>query len=172
MNAHTREPAMTPPPLEALTPRNLRDAFGRFATGVTVVTCQSEHGPVAITANSFSSISLDPPLLMWAAAHSSRRFAAFAAAEHFAIHILAAEQKDLCETFSQNGFALRDIPHDINAQNVPLVAGCLACFECRKSDIHPAGDHSIILGEVLRAHHRSGNALTFFGGKFSELPQP
>ena len=170
MNAHAREHDMTRTPSE-LTSRDLRDAFGCFATGVTVVTCASDHGPVAITANSFSSISLDPALVMWAAGNQSRRFPAFANADYFAIHVLAAEQKGLCDTFSSNGFALSELEHLQNAHGVPLLSDCLARFECRKTQVVPAGDHSIILGEVQRVQHRNGDALTFFGGKFSHLPQ-
>jgi len=76
--------------------RLLRDAFGRFATGVTIVTAQSADGPVAITANSFTSVSLDPPLVLWTIDKSSRRFEHFVKATHFAIHVLAANQEDLC----------------------------------------------------------------------------
>jgi len=107
------------------TDRALRDAFGKFATGVAVVTCMSENGPVAITVNSFSSISMDPALVMWAVGKSSKRYPAFAAAGHYAIHILAADQKELCETFSKNGFALADMDHTTNAHGVPMIDGCL-----------------------------------------------
>ena len=152
--------------------RTLRDAFSRFATGVTVVTCPSELGPVAITANSFSSVSLEPPLILWAASQASRRFPSFQDAEHFAVHVLAAEQHDLCEQVASDGFALKDMDHLSNSEHVPLIPGCLACFECRTHAIHPAGDHAVILGEVLRVEYRPGNALAFFGGNFAQLAQP
>jgi len=171
MNAYSRDTMTSFVPDQTNT-RVLRDAFGRFATGVTVVSCTSEAGPVTITANSFSSISMDPPLVMWAAGRSSRRYPAFANAKHFAIHILAADQQELCNTFSTDGFALQNIDHVTNVEGVPLISGCLACFECKLSAIHEAGDHSIIVGEVLRAQQRQGDALAFFGGKFARLAQP
>lgn len=170
MNAYSRDTPMNFIP-DASNTRALRDAFGRFATGVTVVTCASELGPVTIAANSFSSISMDPPLVMWAAGRNSRRYPAFAAAQYFAIHVLAAEQQELCNTVSSNGFALKDMEHVTNVEGVPLLSGCLASFECRMSAIHEAGDHSIIVGEVLRAQQRQGDALAFFGGKFAKLAQ-
>ena len=152
--------------------QDLRAAFARFATGVTVITCASEMGPVAITANSFSSISLDPPLVMWAASRKSRRFPAFSMAWHYAIHVLGADQQDVCDLFARNGFGLSDIAHRFNEHDVPLIDDCLARFECRQTAIHDAGDHAIILGQVERAKLSSGDALTFFGGKFVRLPQP
>ncbi|THH38585.1 flavin reductase [Aliishimia ponticola] len=152
--------------------RDLRDCFARFTTGVTIVTCPSEHGPVGMTANSFSSISLDPPLVLWAASRKSRRFAAFDAAPKFAIHVLSAAQKDLCDLFAKDGFALRDIAHDTNAAGVPLLADCLACFECTRTDIHPAGDHALILGKVTRARWQKGDALAFFASEFTTVAQP
>lgn len=149
--------------------RTLREAFSRFATGVTVVTCPSDLGPVAMTANSFSSISLAPPLVMWAAARSSRRYAAFAAAPYYAIHVLSADQKPLCDLFAHNGFGLAEMEHDTNRHGVPLIRDCLARFECRQTALHDAGDHAIILGEVERAGLQSGDALTFFSGRFVRL---
>lgn len=169
MNEHARDPQM----IFSTGPENtqrLRRAFARFATGVTVVTCRSEVGPVAITANSFSSISLDPPLVMWAAARDSRRYAAFASARHYAIHVLGGDQQALCDLFARNGFGLVDIAHSVNDHGVPLIDGCLARFECRQTALHDAGDHAIILGEVERVALRSGDALAFFSGKFVRVP--
>lgn len=170
MNAVSRDlPQIFEPNAENA--RALRDAFGKFATGVAVVTCDSDQGPLAITVNSFSSISMEPALVMWAAGVSSRRYPAFAAAEHYAVHILGADQKHLCDAFVKDGFALNTLPHDLNAQKVPLLQGCLARFECRKWSVQDAGDHAILLGEVLRVSALSGDALTFFGGKFAQIAQ-
>lgn len=152
--------------------RPLRDAFARFATGVTVITANSEAGPVAMTANSFTSVSLAPPLVLWCASRKSRRYEAFAAADHYAIHVLAAEQRALCDLFAKNGLALADMPHEVNDHGVPVLEGCLARFDCLRTDIYRAGDHSLIIGEVLRAGHRSGDALTFFGGALAGLSHP
>ena len=101
-------------PVTSFTPdaentRLLRDAFGRFATGVTVVTAMSEDGPVGITANSFTSVSLDPPMVLWSPSKTSRRFPYFDKATHYAIHVLAAEQETLCWGFAKDAFALKQI---------------------------------------------------------------
>ncbi|PRY77805.1 flavin reductase (DIM6/NTAB) family NADH-FMN oxidoreductase RutF [Yoonia maritima] len=146
-------------------PRQLRDAFGRFATGVTIVTVATDDGPMAITANSFSSLSLDPPLVMWAPDKSSRRFAHFAQAEHFAIHILAHDQDDICWKVARDGACLLDAELTQNVEGVPILPNCLARFECSQYASYDGGDHEIIVGKVLRAATRkSGDALGFFKG--------
>ncbi|WP_114285390.1 flavin reductase family protein [Candidatus Halocynthiibacter alkanivorans] len=152
--------------------RQLRDAFGRFATGVTVVTAASADGPVGIAANSFSSISLDPALVLWAPAKTSRRFPYFEAAEHYAIHVLSAEQAELCQGFAQNAHAFDSIPHTVNEHGVPLIDDCLARFECTKTASYDGGDHLIVVGEVDRAEMRDGDALTFYSGKYGLAAQP
>ncbi len=146
--------------------RLLRDAMGKFATGVTVVTCKTPQGPACITANSFSSISLDPALVMWAIGSGARRFPLFADAEDFAIHVLAADQSELCRAASKEAFALKEIPHGNNMAGVPLIEGCLARFECKRSACHEAGDHVIVVGEVLQVEMRQGAPLTFYAGDF------
>ncbi|MGB0438908.1 MAG: flavin reductase family protein [Paracoccaceae bacterium] len=154
------------------TARLLRDAFGRFATGVTVVTCGSEDGPVGITANSFSSVSMDPPLVLWSPSRASRRFPYFEAAGHYAIHVLSAEQADLCVTLSKNAYALAEIAHTLSDDGVPLLEGALARFECRQRALYDGGDHVIVLGQVMRAELRDGDALAFYAGKMGQIAQP
>ena len=83
--------------------RELRDALGRFATGITVVTTMTPQGPQAITANSFASVSLDPPIVLWSIGRQSKRFAAFAECQYFAIHVLGAGQRDLSQRFARSG---------------------------------------------------------------------
>lgn len=150
--------------------RQLRDAFGRFATGVTVITAPSVDGPVGIVANSFSSVSLDPALVLWSVDRSARRFKYFEAADHYAIHVLAAEQRDLCAHVARNAHALNDEPHHLNADGVPLIDHCLARFECRRVAAHDAGDHVIIVGQVQRTEMRDGAPLTFYAGSFGSIP--
>lgn len=144
-----------------------RTALGRFATGVTVITAQSHGLPIGITANSFSSISLDPPLVLWSPAKNSSRHDPFVQAEHFAIHILAADQKAVSEAFakSRNGFDAVDA--ELNKHGVPIISGCLAVFECVQKAQYDAGDHTIILGQVDQARERPGRGLVFFNGQFS-----
>lgn len=149
--------------------RQLRDAFGKFATGITVITAPSADGPVAIVANSFSSVSLDPALVLWSVDRSARRFAYFDVADHYAIHVLAAEQQDLCTQVARDVHALGDHPHVLNADGVPLIDHCLARFECRRVAAHDAGDHVIIVGQVQRTEMRDGAPLTFHAGKFGTV---
>lgn len=154
------------------TTRAFRDALGRYATGVTVITTQSEIGPLGITANSFASVSLDPPLILWSPAKQSKRYAAFAGAEHYAIHVIGAEQKDICDRFSKNGTAFDGTDWEQSAHGVPLLNGCLARFECKRVANHDAGDHEIIVGSVLHATWRAGEPLVFSQGAYGRFAHP
>lgn len=148
------------------TEREFRDALGAFATGVTVITAQSPIGPLGITANSFASLSLSPPLVLWSPGRFSRRFDAFVSAEHYAIHVLGAEQMDLGRHFARQGHDF-DLPGvAMNAQNVPVLPGCLAVFECARVAVHEGGDHAIVVGRVLAARHRRGVPLVFHAGDY------
>jgi flavin reductase (DIM6/NTAB) family NADH-FMN oxidoreductase RutF len=147
-------------------PRAYRCALGRYATGVTVVTAAGQGGPVGITVNSFASVSLEPALVLWSAGKTSSRHAVFVGAEHFAIHVLSADQRDICEAFVR---AQPEFPTDqasFNARGVPILDGCLAVFECQRETVHDAGDHSIIIGRVVRAVERAGTGLVFSHGGF------
>lgn len=148
------------------TQRQFRNALGQFATGVTVVTAQTPQGPIGMTANSFSSISMDPALVMWSPAKSSSRYASFIEARNFAIHVMAPEHEDVAMAFAKSGQAFDGLDVDFNAQGVPLLNDCLARFECVTHQIHDAGDHSIVLGQVLSAASREGEALIFCQGRF------
>lgn len=151
---------------EGADPRHLRDAFGRFATGVTVVTIGGPDGPMGFTANSFTSLSLDPPLVLWAPARSSSRFAPFAAARHFAIHILAEDQIDLCRRFARSGAGFDGLSFEMNPEGVPVLPQALARFESVQHATHEGGDHLIVVGRVLRAAWRDGAPLVFSGGRY------
>ncbi len=149
--------------------RAFRDALGAYATGVTVVTVPSADGPIGITANSFASVSLDPPLVLWSPAKSSKRFNYFTGAKHFAIHVLDAHQKQLCDGFTKNKSAFDGLDVSMNEHNVPLIEGCLARFECSLHAEHDAGDHTIMIGKVTRAQSRDGMPLLFQSGRFVSL---
>ncbi len=150
--------------------RLLRDAFGRFATGVTIVTAASEQGPIAITASSFSSVSLTPPLVLWSPDRNSRRFPHFEGAQHYAIHVLGADQSDLCFQISKDAYGLRELPLEINNEGVPILRECLARFECSRRAVYDGGDHAIVLGEVMRAEVKEdGDALAFFKGQMGTI---
>lgn len=150
--------------------RQLRDALGRFATGVTVVTTRTARGPLGITANSFSSVSLDPPLVLWSPARRSSRFPAFEAASHFAVHVLSAAQRALAEAFSRPGegwpAGLASTP---GIAGLPLLPDCAARFECRHDAAHEGGDHLIVVGEVLRIAEADLPPLLFHRGRFATL---
>lgn len=150
--------------------RLLRDAFGRFATGVTIVTTATQSGVIAITANSFSSVSLTPPLVLWSPSKSSTRFKHFENAENFAIHVLAAEQGDLCWQVAKNAHALDGLQLQRNPEGAPILQGCIARFECTKSAIYEGGDHVIVLGHVDRAEMRQeGEPLAFYKGQMGRF---
>lgn len=142
-----------------------RNALGTFATGVTVVTCNSADGPIGITANSFASVSLDPPLVLWSPARSSSRYPYYAEAKHFAIHILAAEQAHLSGAFVRGGSGFEGVDITFNEAGVPLIPGTLARFECETHATHDGGDHLIIIGRVGRVTTRLGDPLIFSRGK-------
>ncbi len=148
-----------------------RSALGRFSTGVTIVTTQSKDGPIGITANSFSSLSLDPALVMWAPAKKSSRYDAFITAEFFAIHVLTYEQKFICDAFAKSKNRFEQCDYVLNEYNIPIIKDCLSVFECKKHKIHDAGDHSIIIGDVLKARQKPGNALIFSQGSFVSAGQ-
>ena len=149
------------------TVRILRDALGRFVTGVTVVTAPTPAGPIGITANSFTSVSLDPPLVLWCPARASRRFAHFDAAGHFAIHVLGADQLEIARRFASGagGFDAQEQ----SPEGVPLLPDALARFDCALHAAHDGGDHTIVVGRVLRAELRAGAPLVFSGGDYGQF---
>lgn len=153
----------------AFSEKQLRDAMGRFATGVTVVTTMTADGPLGMTVNSFASVSLDPPLVLWSPARKSLRFPAFEAADFFAIHVLAADQKDLAAAFALAGDAFDGLDFATGEGDTPLLSDCAARFECRHAAGHDGGDHLIVLGEVLRIEEREVAPLLYHRGAYCAL---
>lgn len=155
--------------IETVTPpedhRALRDAFGRFTTGVTVVTTAGPEGPVGFTANSFSSLSLDPPLVLWSPAKSSRRFGVFAGAAVYAIHVLADDQADLIHRFTRTGEGFVGLEHSVTEEGLPVMPA-LARFDCAAHAVHDGGDHAILVGRILRVTVRDGAPLVFSQGRY------
>ncbi|PRY95455.1 flavin reductase (DIM6/NTAB) family NADH-FMN oxidoreductase RutF [Hasllibacter halocynthiae] len=148
-----------------------RDALGRFPTGVTVVTCRDAEGPLAIVANSFASVSLDPPLVLWSPAKASRRHDAFVAAPRFSIHVIAADDKDEALAFVRDGRAFG--PGWETGEDVPVHPGTLARFDCARHAAHDGGDHTIVVGLVTDIHARDGDALIFDRGRYGRFaPEP
>jgi len=151
--------------------RQFRRCLGKFATGVTVVTCADRAGkPYGITANSFSSVSLEPPLILWNIARVSNSLTAFLNAEHFAINVLASGQRDVSKHFARSDHTLFDsVEYSRSASGAPLLPGSLATFECRTFDVHECGDHYIVIGEVVEFSAGDGEPLLFFGGDYRAL---
>jgi len=151
------------------TAREFRQALGQFATGVTLATIDGPEGPMGFTANSFSSLSLDPPLVLWSLARSSRRYPFFTSAQHFAIHVLAAEQVGLIGRFAREGAGFDGLDHKMNAHRVPLIDGALVRFECDLHATHEGGDHLIVVGRVTRVVCQGGAPLVFAQGQMGRF---
>jgi flavin reductase (DIM6/NTAB) family NADH-FMN oxidoreductase RutF len=146
--------------------RQMRDALGRFGTGVAIITALgTDEQPAAITVNSFSSVSLAPPLVLWCLDKHSSRYDNFANADHYAIHVLNAKQKDLCMDVARDPLRLNSLAPR-NQQGVPVLDDCLARFDCQQENVYEAGDHVIILGRVMLVTTSTYNVpLAFFGGR-------
>lgn len=146
-----------------------RSALGAFATGVTIVTTRDGAGvDCGLTANSFNSVSLDPPMVLWSLARTSQSMDAFRGASHFAVHILAADQEALSNGFAKRGadkFAGLQIER--GASDVPLLTGCTARFQCRTAYQYEGGDHIIFVGEVIAFDHEDRGPLLFHGGRYA-----
>lgn len=156
----------------SLDSRALRNAFGRFATGICVVTANAaEQGPVGMTINSFSSVSLDPPLVMWNLQNNSDCFEIFTQTRQFAINILADDQLELSRLYSRkNEHGLRPQDYRIGRNGAPVLRGALAAFECDLWRSYEGGDHVLLVGRVKELHNRpTGKPLLFFGGSYREL---
>ena len=151
--------------------KNLRRTLGCFATGVAVVTTKDEDTlPSGMTINSFSSVSLEPPLILWSLSLESARLDIFQRAEYFAINILAANQLDLCQHFSLTKSDLfADISWQPSAHGQPILDGVVASLECRTWKLYEGGDHIIILGEVLGHQHQDRQPLIFSKGQLTSL---
>ncbi|KKW92100.1 hypothetical protein YP76_12625 [Sphingobium chungbukense] len=148
-----------------------RNALGNFATGVTIVTTRDEHGrPVGLTASSFNSVSLDPPMVLWSLALESPNMAAFRRASGWAVHILSADQEELSNRFATRGidkFAGLDIQD--GPEGAPFIANCAARFGCRPTFEYDGGDHAIFVGEVIDFVHSERAPLLFHGGKYGQV---
>lgn len=160
-------PSQARPP--NFSPTEFRGALGMFATGVTIVTALAENGtPIGLTANSFNSVSLSPPLVLWSLARSAGSFAAFSTGSHYAINILGADQQDLAKQFAaKGGDRFAGVQFVSGAGGAPVIQGAAATFECFNRSRYEEGDHIIFVGEVERCSHQAGaSPLLFHGGKF------
>lgn len=153
---------------------SLRQAVGAFVTGVTVVTTRSAQGlDVGVTANSFNSVSLEPPLVLWSLSRHSRSMPAFKESELFAVHILRDSQQDLSQRFasrSEDKFA--GLPLERGLNGLPLLPGCLTRLQCRTQFRYEGGDHVILVGEVLTLEDHEGQPLVYHRGGYVHLMNP
>ncbi|NKI16564.1 flavin reductase family protein [Spongiibacter sp. KMU-166] len=149
-------------------PKVLRSALGSFTTGVTVVTTRNDGQDAGVTVNSFNSVSLDPPMVLWSLAKSAGSFPTYHSAEHFAVHILAADQEPLSQRFATKGidkFAEVDFHRGVG--DVPILDGCSAVFHCKTVYRYEGGDHEIYVGQVEKLEHFDRQPLVFHGGKYA-----
>lgn len=150
-------------------PRDFRRALGAFATGVTIVTARAEDGsPVGITANSFNSVSLDPPMVLWSLAKNARSLPVFAGTEYWNVHVLANDQEALSNRFARAGedkFAGLDL--DTGVSDAPLIRACSARFQCRAAFQYEGGDHVIFVGEVVDYDRTPSPPLLYVTGGYA-----
>ena len=157
--------------MTTLDPRALRNAFGSFMTGVTVITSRDASGaPVGFTANSFTSVSLDPPLLLVCPGKFLSSYDAFTNCSHFAVNVLAEGQEEVSNTFAgYKGDRFAKVVHSFDLHDVPLIEGAVAQFSCKTQQVIPAGDHAILMGEVKGFTHSEGRGLGYVGGQYFSL---
>ena len=150
---------------------DFRQALGQFATGVCLVTLDDpDLGPLATTVNSFSSVSLDPPLVLWSIQNSSDHLAVYTECQHFGISVLSSEQGALSSQYAQRGGHSTQAGHfTVGPQGEPKLTGALAHFTCAAYAVHPGGDHQIIVGEVLQFESREADPLIFYSGGYRAL---
>ncbi|SEN42647.1 3-hydroxy-9,10-secoandrosta-1,3,5(10)-triene-9,17-dione monooxygenase reductase component [Pseudomonas sp. ok272] len=148
-----------------------RHALGTFTTGVTIVTARGQDGaPVGVTANSFNSVSMDPPLVLWSLARKSQSLAAFEQASHWAVHILAHDQGDLSGRFARSVSGpekFEGIHCEEGLGSTPLLVGCTTRLQCRTAHIYDGGDHIILVGEVLTFDKCDAPPLVFQRGNYA-----
>ncbi|HWP20535.1 MAG TPA: flavin reductase family protein [Burkholderiaceae bacterium] len=166
------------PPRRAAAPSfsslQFRQALGMFATGVTVVTARDADGRlIGLTANSFNSVSLEPPLVLWSLSLRAGSMPVFARGSHYAINILAADQVELAERFATKDVdRFAGVPWRPGLAGAPVLEGCAAVFECFNRSRYEEGDHVIFVGEVEHCSRREdASPLIFHGGRYyTELP--
>lgn len=158
-----------PASLDAFDKRAFRGALGAFATGVTIVTTLDEAGrPIGVTANSFNSVSLEPPLVLWSLSKNAYSRKVFENAEYWAIHVLSGHQEELSRRFAAAGAEkFQGLELERGFGNVPLIKGCCARLQCRSSMHHDGGDHVILVGEVIEFENADLPPLVFHAGKYA-----
>ncbi len=149
-----------------------RQALGGFATGVCVVTAQTDEGPFGITVNSFTSVSLRPPLILWCLDRASWRHDAFATAERFAVHMLPVEDREMSDRFAWGVCRLSSDEFDSSSPEPPRLKNALTRLDCVARERIVMGDHLTIVGEVRGFETRPGDALTYYRGRYGAVVEP
>jgi len=158
------------PPSGLFEQARFREALGHFATGVTVVTAMEDVGPVGFTCQSFSSLSLDPPLVALAPAKSSTSWPRIAEAGAFCVNVLSGDQEALCRTFAvSGGDKFNGVGWRPGRTGAPILEGSLVWVECELEAIYDAGDHELVVGLVLDLGVGSGQPLLFYRGGFGHF---
>jgi flavin reductase (DIM6/NTAB) family NADH-FMN oxidoreductase RutF len=154
-----------------LAPDDFRRVLGHFASGVTIVsTCDADGRPTGLTASAFSSVSLDPPLILVCVDHKSQSYPAMRERGRFAVNILAANQEAVSRRFASSRLdKFEGVPHRITDLGVPLVDGAIAQLECTTVSTHVEGDHTIFVGRVERASAAGGDPLLYSRGRYERL---
>lgn len=154
----------------AFDPREFRKALGTFATGVTIITTRAADGtPIGLTCNSFNSVSLNPPLVLWSLENASLSLPAFRDAPHWAVHVLASDQEELSGRFARRGASkFTGLAIEQGVGDIPLLTGCSARFQCRNAFQYDGGDHIIFVGEVQRFDRSDAAPLVFHGGRYAD----
>jgi len=157
----------------AIDPRELRNVMGNFATGVTIITTKDATGkPFGLTANAFSSLSLDPPLLLICVDKKVDCYACFEESKVFGVNFLSEGQDQLSTRFATKGIEkFENVPYTLGESGVALLDGALVHIECKLVNAYEGGDHTIYIGEIQRAAILGDRPLLFFRGKYYQLPQ-
>ncbi|CAI8158692.1 MAG: p-hydroxyphenylacetate 3-hydroxylase, reductase component [Cellvibrionales bacterium UBA7375] len=155
----------------SFTQQEFRNALGGFATGITVITTLGKNGQkVGMTANSFNSVSLTPPLILWSIGKNTNCFEDFMAAEAFAVHVLAEDQQDLSNLFATSGIdRFADLECNEGLSGVPILPHYSVCFQCKMAKQYDGGDHIIMTGEVVQFDDNGLQPLVFYRGNYHNL---
>ena len=155
----------------SFTQQEFRNALGGFATGITIITALGKNGQkVGMTANSFNSVSLTPPLIRWSIGKNTNCFEDFMAAEAFAVHVLAEDQQDLSNLFATTGIdRFADLECSEGLSGVPILPHYSVCFQCKMAKQYDGGDHIIMTGEVVQFDDNGLQPLVFYRGNYHNL---